>query len=229
MPLVELICLANSTKMLGRCIAGLRMDGKGWVRPIASDTDHGQLYLRHFKLDDGAEPRTLDVIRVDLARAEPAPGQPENWIIGTAPWRLTSRPAGENLYPKIRSALTTDPILLGSAQARIAATAASRLTSSLTLVSPSKLRWKLKQDLRGNPQPRVTFGLAGQPYDLPVTDPMWTSRIVRKLSQAEPGSYAQEKIGIPQSSKVLLTVSLSEPLNGYCYKLAAAIVVMPPL
>ena len=126
MPLVDLICLANSNKMGGRCIAGLHTDGRGWVRPVAPDTDHGQLYLRHFKLDDETEPRALDIIRVDLARAAPAPGQPENWIIGTAPWRLASRTAVENLYPKLRSALTTDPILLGSAQARIAATAASR-------------------------------------------------------------------------------------------------------
>src|SRR6266850_2762792 len=76
MPLVDLICLANSNKMGGRCIAGLRTDGGGWVRPIASETEHGQLYFRHFKLDDGSEPKVLDVIRVDLARAAPAPGQP---------------------------------------------------------------------------------------------------------------------------------------------------------
>jgi hypothetical protein len=226
MPLVDLICLANSNKMRGRCIAGIRTDGRGWVRPVASDTDHGQLYLRHFRLDDGTEPKTLDVIRLDLARAEPGPGQPENWIIGAVPWALITRPAGEDLYRQLRSALASDPILLGSAQARIAATAASQMTSSLALVSPSRLQWRLKHDLYDRLQPRVEFELVGQQYDLPVTDPMWTSRIIRKLSQAEPGNHPQEKIGISQNSKVLLTVSLSEPFNGYCYKLAAAIVVM---
>src|ERR1700693_2735142 len=127
MPLVDLICLANSNKMGGRCIAGLRTDGKGWVRPIASDTDHGQLYLRHFKLDDGTEPKALDVIRVDLARAAPAPGQRENWIIGAAPWALRSRPVPEDLFPRLNTVIITDHVLLASAQASVPATAASGL------------------------------------------------------------------------------------------------------
>src|ERR1700674_1986707 len=108
MPLVDLICLANSNKMGGRCIAGLRTDGKGWVRPVAPDPDHGQLFLRNFKLDDETEPRALDIIRVDLARAAPAPGQPENWIIGVAPWTLRSRPVAEDLFRRLNTATTAD-------------------------------------------------------------------------------------------------------------------------
>jgi hypothetical protein len=129
MPLMDLICLANSNKMGGRCIAGLRTDGRGWVRPVASETDHGQLHLRHFKLDDGTEPKTLDVIRLDLARAAPAPGQPENWIIGAASWTLRSRPVAEDLFPRLNTAITSDHVLLGSVQASIPPTAASGLAS----------------------------------------------------------------------------------------------------
>jgi len=35
MPSVDLICLANSHKWNFRCVAGLRVDGGGWVRPVS--------------------------------------------------------------------------------------------------------------------------------------------------------------------------------------------------
>ena len=89
MLLLDLICLVNSNKMRGRCVAGLRVDGKGWIRPIAPDTDHGQFFLHHFQLDDGSEPKVLDLIRLNLAHAQPVPGQPENWVVGKERWILT--------------------------------------------------------------------------------------------------------------------------------------------
>src|SRR5438477_9111006 len=165
MPLVDLICLANSNKMGGRCIAGLRTDGGGWVRPIASETEHGQLYFRHFKLDDGSEPKVLDVIRVDLARAAPAPGQPENWIIGPAPWALRSRPVPEDLFPRLNAAITVTRLLLGSVRVSVPAAAACELASSLSLVMPSSPRWYLNPDRDDRPQPRVIFELDRQRYD----------------------------------------------------------------
>lgn len=83
MPLVDLICLANSNKMGGRCVAGLRVDGKGWVRPVSVDTDHGQLHLKHYRLEGDKDPEILDVIRVDLASHKAEPGQRENWVTAT--------------------------------------------------------------------------------------------------------------------------------------------------
>ncbi len=35
MPQFGIICLANSRKNGGHCVAGLRMDGGGWLRPSA--------------------------------------------------------------------------------------------------------------------------------------------------------------------------------------------------
>jgi hypothetical protein len=37
---VDLICLANSRKLGGRCVAGLRLDGSGWVRRVDSPQSH---------------------------------------------------------------------------------------------------------------------------------------------------------------------------------------------
>jgi hypothetical protein len=254
MPIVDLVCLASSNKMRGRCIAGLRIDGKGWVRPIASDTDHGQLYFQHMRLDDGSEPGVLDVIGVDLASPKPAPGQPENWLIGKRGWALRTRPAGPELNPLLHSALVTGPALLGSGEGRVAENAAIGATASLALVSPSRLRFYLGRDRYRHLQPRAVFDLNGGRYDLPITDPAWTTRIVRELSRmAEPvkahpltsvdeikkrilsgqglkaTEAAEEVMGIPGSSTVLLAASLGEAFNGYCYKLVAGVIVLASL
>ena len=61
MAVVDLICLANSYKNGCRCIAGLRVDRGGWVRPV-SGRPEGELEPRHYLLDDGSEPGLLDVL-----------------------------------------------------------------------------------------------------------------------------------------------------------------------
>jgi hypothetical protein len=41
------MCLANSYKLNHRCIARLRTDGSGWIRPVAGN-EHGELEYRHY-------------------------------------------------------------------------------------------------------------------------------------------------------------------------------------
>jgi Dual OB-containing domain len=228
MPWVDLICLASSNKMGGRCVAGLRVDGKGWVRPIASDTDYGQLYSSHCRLKDDADPEVLDVIGVSLENYKPSPGQPENWTIGEGPWQLIARPLGPELYSVLRSALVPGPSLFGSTGRRVPETPAGEApTSSLALVTPSKLRLFLEPDLYHRLQPRVIFELNGQSYNLPITDPAWTTRIVRKLLPLERVGHSHEIVGISKEREVLFTVSLGEAFRGYCYKLVAGIIALP--
>lgn len=81
MPTLDIICLANSRKMGGRCVAGLRTDGQGWMRPVAS-TRFGELYGCHYKLSDGTEAQVLELIRIEVIKQCPQPYQPENWLIG---------------------------------------------------------------------------------------------------------------------------------------------------
>jgi hypothetical protein len=62
-------------------------------------------------------------------------------------------------------------------------------------------------------------------YELPLTDPVYLER----MKPLREGEHESTELGIPPRARVLLTISLSEPYQGQCYKLAAAVVVLPPL
>src|SRR5687768_8614729 len=98
MPAVEMICLANSKKHGGRCVAGLRLDGQGWVRPVGVGKD-GTLYPRQYRLTDGTSARVLDRLRVQLYAPHPKPHHPEDWYVSGAPWELLARPAPRDVIP----------------------------------------------------------------------------------------------------------------------------------
>jgi len=66
----NILCLANSNKMRGTCIAGLRVDGGGWIRPVARTT-HGELYPVHYILDHGSCPQLFDLLRIHLTDPSP--------------------------------------------------------------------------------------------------------------------------------------------------------------
>ncbi len=57
---LDIICLANSRKLTGRCVAGLRTDGMGWVRPVSALPD-GTLSMKDYTLDHGNEVELLDI------------------------------------------------------------------------------------------------------------------------------------------------------------------------
>ena len=62
----RMVCLANSRKLQGRCIAGRELDnGKpiGWIRPIG-DRTHEEVTEYERQYEDGSDPRVLDVIDV---------------------------------------------------------------------------------------------------------------------------------------------------------------------
>jgi hypothetical protein len=214
--LVDLICLADSSKMGGRCIAGLRTDGGGWGRPVAPDTPPGELYQRHTSLDGGRDdPEVLGVIGVDLEHSAPAPGQPErNWIISGQPWELRQRPAAPALVGVLQAAVRTGSEPLGSRTARMSQQRAGAAAASLALIVPERPAWHLRRDVHGRPQVRAVFELSGQGYDRLLTDPAWSSRAARRLLSLKPGRYPNEAIGIPAGNHVLFTVSLSEPHQG---------------
>ena len=80
----RIVCLANSRKLNGRCVAGKEILEDGnigrWVRPVsARKSEEVSEYERQY--EDGGEPRVLDVIDVPLLSARPKNYQQENWLL----------------------------------------------------------------------------------------------------------------------------------------------------
>jgi hypothetical protein len=222
---IDILCLANSYKHRGACVAGLRVDGGGWIRPVAR-TAHGELYPVHYILDDGSCPQLFDLIRISFDGPKPLPHQPENWLIADEPWQLASRGLRKEFAPLLEAQLHSRPTLLGDSSSRISFDrfAAEPAMSSLALIQPVKLSWVIDRTRENAHKARALFELGGTRYSLPVTDPVWIDTF-RALPL---GAHPVESCAADPASTILLTISLGEPWeDGYCYKLATAIVPVP--
>ena len=224
MPKIDMICLANSRKLQGRCVAGLRTDGEGWIRPVAA-VPLGTLHPGHYMLQDVTQPLLMDVISVSYHGGQAEPHQPENWLIDSTGWRLVFRPAPAEYDAILRGSLETGPGLLGNESNRVdyATLAAMPGAASLALIVPEDLQWNVTTDFRGQRRTKARFKLAGAAYDLPITDPCWPSR----LDHLPLGVYPVAAANVAPDEYVMLTVSLGEPTpwDNCCYKVVAGVVV----
>jgi len=226
-PTFDIVCLANSRKHQGRCITGLRRDGGGWVRLVSGEKD-GTLYPgRHYRLPDGTDPRVLDMLRIDVVGHHPSPHQPENWLSKHPNWHRGQPLDLAALKDLLRPHIEQGPALFGNTLDRIAYAIIenSAPTPSLALVYPgASLQFQVVPDYKGMPRVHARFQLGPQPYNLRLTDPILEKQFLQALPD---GVCTRQQAGFHDDDHVLLTVSLGEPFNGYCYKLAAAVIVIP--
>lgn len=90
MPYVRtIICLANSYKPGGRCVAGKEVLGRGkyggWIRPVSSRSK-AEVSLAECGYRDDAIPKPLDIIDMPLRDAAPANPQTENQVLDPKNW-----------------------------------------------------------------------------------------------------------------------------------------------
>jgi hypothetical protein len=221
----RIVCLANSRKLNGRCIAGIELkDGNSlrWIRPVSA-REHEEVSEYERQYEDGSDPRVLDVMDVPLLAPCPKSYQQENWLldpesywakVGRLKWNeldtIAERPTvlwmdGDSTYNGLND--------------RIALAQASAFRSSLRLVGVDHLTLSVFSpgEAFGNAKRRVQgrFEHAGARYHLWVTDPVYERDYLRR----EDGEYSL--------GESYLTVSLGEPHNEYCYKLIAAIIERP--
>ncbi len=226
MPNVDFICLANSRKMREHCVAGIKTDGTGWIRPVSNSAD-GEVTTLQCRLPDGAQPLPLDVLQVEVAQHRPQAHQPENWLIAGTPWNLVGRVDPAHAYAQLKPALVPGPELLGNRLDRIAhaTIAQGTVAASLALIEPTNIRLRVTTNNAGNRRIRSSFNLAGCGYDLAVTDPL----IEERTGGLEIGTHPLTAAGFAAGGRVFLCVSLGEPfygnwVHGDCFKLVAAVI-----
>ena len=224
----NIVCLANSRKPGGRCVAGKEVVEGGygkWIRPVSvRPTAEISLYERQY--EDGGDPEILDIIDIPMMAAVPRVYQTENHMIdaenywtkvGTLPW-------GE-----IDGLADTPPILWGNGDStyhgsndRITPTVASTYHNSLWLIRPSHviIRVLTPGAAFGDYKRRVRadFRYQGAHYNLMVTDPI----VERSFLARENGDYHI-------TTSVYFCVSLAEAhTDNYCYKLVATVLSEQP-
>lgn len=232
----DIICLAKSTKHGGICIAGMKTDGSGWLRPVSNKSD-GTLYPEHYTIRDGLEPHLFDIIRIPVMRHEPKFYQPENWVIvPNKSWEIIGTPAKNQiqqlLIPEIEKHSSAEE-LLGNLSHNFNYEDLKNVPvhSSLALIKPHKIEWKITS-YDNNKKFKAIFLLNKTLYTLPITDPIW----IAKLNSLEEGIYSCkeviEKLNLEnfEADKFRLTISLSEPYQPpgqeekFCYKLVASVI-----
>ena len=211
--MARLVCLANSHRHDGRCVAGIDIETGEWVRPVPPGGG-GIPYPR--TCIQGQTVALLAVVEIAMLDSNPGTKyQCENREMSDRPWKLIER-----MQPKdiIQYCDGTAPILHSDSD-RVAPETMEALPcdgwTSLQLVQARNLSFA--QDYFKPQRWRAHFeDSAGNEYSLMVTDPLASSRLRQKEEFNE---------------RSIVTVSLVEPwapqdgsIPEMCYKVVAAVI-----
>jgi hypothetical protein len=220
-----IICLANSRKLAGRCVAGKEWDGRTvgpWLRPVSS-RDRGELTAERWYRRTWRDPQLLDVVEMTLLAPRPSGCQIENHLVdASVRWKFLGRVPPRHLAPGIDPIAGPLWVNCGSTAAgcndRVPAEVAEHQPNSLVLVQPERLVISIGTE--GDPENlrrrvRGHFSLASHDYILSITDP-----IVEAELKPQPDGSSLEL------HKPILCISLSEkfPAQNACYKLIAGVI-----
>jgi hypothetical protein len=241
MPIFEIICLANSRKNKGRCIAGLKTDGSGWLRPVSTQSD-GRLDQDNYILDTDHEPQIFDILEIECSEHSPECHQPENWLITQKKWRFVGFPDRQKLTEVLKPELDKSAVLqelLGNSSDRVDYELLQQnpIQNSLIYVKPQSINWVV-QEYSGKKRYRSIFTTSNKiQYDLRITDPDWESR----MAELPVGNYSADEV-VDRLSLVdftadgfRFTISLGEPFiptgddRRYCFKMIAAVINTTPI
>ncbi|GAB4208162.1 MAG: hypothetical protein OHK0022_37360 [Roseiflexaceae bacterium] len=210
------ICLANSKKYSGRCIAGVEINRTVWgyaivcegtkplwVRPV-SGQEHGQV-------EGGLVERLrlLDVVEVETVAAAPQGCQTENYTFIPASLRVVDHIRHPHL---LQEAAYTGRYLFDNTGKAVPADQVQFLDHSLLLIQPQELSIHTATTARGEEQLRAVFGFAGRAHDLPITDLGFIER------------YHQQGCPPFRPGRTFLTISLGLEHQGWHYKLVAGVI-----
>ncbi|UTY23687.1 dual OB domain-containing protein [Treponema denticola] len=216
------ICLANSRKNSGYCVAGKLIDNFNWIRPISNRSTE-EISEIEMRFENGELPKLLDIIALEIKAQKPNQFQSENNLIDTASYWVKT---GSFVANKL-STICDDPCniwknLNSSYQGindRISSENTKHISHSLVLLKlhESKILVRVEGAEFNNAKRKVRlqFELDNKKYILPITHP----EIERQYLSGKNGEYTI-------SREHYVTISLGLPhADGFCYLFAAAIIL----
>lgn len=218
-----ILCLANSRRPGGRCVAGKEIDGQGfgeWIRPVSTG-DSEAISAKDRCNEDGRDPSVLDIIEIDMLKPRPHAHQTENHLIND---KIYWREIGRLGWNEVTTALDTiqGPLWANGHSTwngrndKVPEAIASGLPCSLYLVRPDRLSIEVAEEggAFGAPKRRVraSFSFNDASYKFVVTD----YAVDRRYRAGKDGSFAVDD--------AILCVSLSASWKGNAYKLVAAVI-----
>lgn len=222
-----IVCLANSYKGGGRCIAGVELDDAGvgaygaWVRPVSARPG-GELTLAERRCTDGNDPAIMDVITIPLAEPRPEGHQQENHVIDSSrSWTRGATVSWSDLQDAVEA--VDGPLWVnGYSSSRgendqVPAANILRLQRSLYLVRPDATTIHVRMEggyfAPARRRARVSFEVGGTSYKFSVTDPEVQD------------TYLARGDGDYSLTGALLCLSLAPVFDdGNAYKVAAAVI-----
>jgi hypothetical protein len=220
-----IVCLANSRKLSGRCIAGKRTRDNSWFRPISNRAGH-EINEEERRYSDGETAQLLDVIEIPCIEKRPHGHQSENVLIdGRFFWKKKGRASWNDIL-----ALVDHDANLWADGSSASYKLNDRVPEGLIDAKDGSLRLIELDEMVLHVEPkapdfgnmklvvRASFNYRGQDYRLDVTDP--------EYERACLGLEGARAYRIPS---VVACISLSEPhtnQNGetFAYKLVASII-----
>jgi hypothetical protein len=224
----KILCLADSRKASGRCVAGREISDKQigpWIRPV-SGREHEEISEEDRRYEDGHFPNLFDIISIPMLRPNPRTYQSENHLIANGNyWKKV----GIATWQQIEAALDVvkGPLWANGYQSygmtnnRVPEAQADKFENSLLLIRPTGL--EITVGPRGSQygpdwrRVRAVFKFNGEPYKLDLTDSI------------KGGEYRRGQSGTFPVPNAILCVSLGEVYKGNAYKLAAALITQDRL
>lgn len=220
----RMVCLANSKKPGGTCVAGKVSEGKYqgyWIRPVAPRADNAITWQDQV-YGNGQAPKLLDLVEINYTGLEGHGFQQENHLIDVSVrWSCLGHFPRQNLSlledaPASLWETTHDDSYSGEND-RVNQSHLTGHRGTLYLIRPTRVRIRVSAEgsYRGDNRLvlRAFFHYNNIYYGLKVTDTLYVSRFRERGA----GTYDVDNIEF-------FTISLGEIANdGYAYKLVAAI------
>lgn len=213
--ITRFICLANSFKEGGKCLAGIELDTHNtpvllngrpkWIRPVC-ETKHGEIpseITESFHL--------LDIIEIKITKILPLGYQSENVMFAESSLRIV----GKFSRDQLASLCDNQSFIFGNRGKAVSRENIKNLSHSLMLVNLThfELVKKIYEDRPDKPQLRLQFTYSGNRYDFPITDPNFIQH------------YFQDRNLLEKVSQIYVTLSLGIEWNEWNYKLIACILM----